>query len=544
MTTIIPAQSWYRPGHDVTIEIDGAPGGASVRVHRLDQVVWSGDVDTAGEVTIPASTLQIGGYGVTLHDADRVRAATAFDVLADAFDRPRYGFVTTLTDDAPRDEVTRFFRRMHLNLAQFYDWAYRHSQLLPPQNDYIDPLGMPRTLGAVNEMADAFRAVATLPLGYSAVYAIASDEVDRWHDVILRREDGEPYRLGEDFLVLVDAGDPRWLDHYTGQLADVMAQTSFAGFHLDQYGWPKVARTAEGRVDLTTSFVGMLERVAADVPGARLVFNNVNDFPTWATATTPQDATYIEVWSPHDSLQDLADLVTRSRRLRPDHPPLISAYLSCLAGDDAVEADGVHAAHLVMASVFAAGGTHLLLGERGHALVDPYYPRNVTLTPGAVEVLATWYDFVVRYGDLLLAPGIEEVTEFFAGGINEDVVLVGADAATKATPGTVWVRVTRMPDGGHVVHLVNLTGTDEVAWDHAKPAPVPVRRAALRVANGLAPRGALWASPDELGSTLRPLDGREAGTAAQTDALSAGQEHREFALPDLTTWAVIWLPVD
>ena len=35
------------------------------------------------------------------------------------------------------------------------------------------------------------------------------------------------------------------------------------------------------------------------------MFNNVNDFPTWVTAHSRQDAVYIEVWEPHVGLGDL-----------------------------------------------------------------------------------------------------------------------------------------------------------------------------------------------------------------------------------------------
>lgn len=536
---LVPERSWSRVGDRVKIEVRDAPEGAVLQVIRFATVVAEAP---AADGIVDLGALAHGGYGLLLIGRrGDVLESTAFDVLSDAFERPRYGFVTRMTTDAPRADAAMLSRRLHLNLVQFYDWAYRHSQLLPPTDEYLDPLGQPRALSAVNALADAYRDVGTLPLGYSAVYAIGSDEVERWEDVVLRRHDGEPYRLGEDFLVLVDPGSPQWLSHYTDQLAQTMQSTSFAGFHLDQYGWPKMASSEAGRVDLTNAFRTMLEDVRRAVPDARVIFNNVNDFPTWATATAPQDATYIEVWSPHDSLQDLSDLVTRSRRLTPHHPPIISAYLSCLTGD---EAGGVRAAKLTMAAVYGAGGTHLLLGETGHALVDPYYPRNVALSATSLDELTTWYDTVVRYGDLLLAPGIEDVTEFYTNGINEDVLLDGASMDTRAVPGSVWVRVMRLADGGHVIHLVNLTGVADVAWDSGKPTQDPLAGLALRATNALVPSGAWWMSADEEHAPLAELDGVSSSGATQTDALSAGQEHVGYTLPPLQTWGVIWLPAD
>src|SRR5690606_3168839 len=113
-----------------------------------------------------------------------------------------------------------------------------------------------------------------------------------------------------------------------------------------------------------------------------------------------------------------------------------------------------HAAGFVMATAFSHGASHLLLGEDGHALTDPYYPRNHELAEGSVDFFAAWYDFAVRYGDLLFDPAARDVTESFTGGINEDVVLTGAAFSTKADAGAVWTHVVRTPLG-LVIHLIN-----------------------------------------------------------------------------------------
>ncbi len=363
-------------------------------------------------------------------------------MLADAFERPRYGFVAAMTGEADLDAIARFARRMHLTLSQFYDWGHRHSELLPPGEHYLDPLGMERELSVVNDLCGALRAVGTLPLGYSAVYAIGHAEREEWGDALLLRADGEPYRLGEDFLLLVDPAHPRWLEHYTAMLGRALAGTAFAGFHLDQYGWPKFAVRGDGaRVDVGRSFVALIDAVRAALPEARTMFNNVNDFPTPWTAGADQDATYIEVWPPHSTLQDLGDLAARSRALRPEHPPILSAYLSVYDREPAERADA--AAALTMAAIFSHGATHLLLGEAGHALTDAYYPRNHRLADASVAFFGRWYDFLVRHGDLLLDVDLD-MTEYVTGGINSDIVFRlpdGITASTKPSParcGRAW----------------------------------------------------------------------------------------------------------
>ena len=536
MTTLIPDRAGYRPGDVVVVELEGpAPEDGELIVTRLADVVRRVPV-VAGDRAVTLGPFARGGYGVRLGSA-----TTAFDVLDDPFERPRYGFVVRLTDADRIAAVTRTFRRLHLSAAQLYDWAYRHSTLLPPTRHYVDPLGQERDLEVVNELSRSLDAAGTLPLGYSAVYAIGHDEVADWPDSVLLRTDGEPYRLGEDFLVLVDPAEPTWLEHYLAQLAGVLESTALRGFHLDQYGWPKFARRSDGeRVDLAASYARLLDAVRERMPGSRFMFNNVNDFGTAQTATTEQDASYIEVWPPHSTLDDLAILAARTRGHRPEHPPIFAAYLSCF--DREPEERAVAAAELVMATVFAAGATQLLLGEDGAALTDPYYPRHHELSPAALEAIVPWYDFAVRYGDLLYDPAALDVTEFYTGGINGDVVVeTDVPVSTKAAAGALWVRVVRSK-AGLIVHLVDLAAQSETEWDAGKtPAAT---RSGVRV--GLAPvspgERVFFATVDA--PDLVALASTGTATSEQSDALSAAQSSAWYDLPEFRVWALIFVPVD
>jgi dextranase len=538
---LIPGAASYRPGEVIAIELVAAPDveGELVVTQLLDEVA---------RVRVPSGTTRVelpglgcGGYGAALVVAGETVARTAFDILMDPFERPRYGFVATLDASADAAADAAFFRRMHLNLAQFYDWGWRHSELLPPSREYLDPLGQPRDLAVVNEVAEAFEAAGVIALGYSAVYAVSNAEIAAWQDELLLRADGEPYRLGDDFLTLVDPAGPRWLEHYCAMLARALAGTSLRGFHLDQYGWPKRALRGDGMVvDLDASYATMIDAVRAAMPQSKLIFNNVNDFGTAQTAGREQDASYIEVWPPHDELGDLGSLATRTRALRPEHPPILSAYLSCYAHDAAERADA--AAELVMATAFSHGATHLLLGEDGHALTDPYYPKNHVLPSSSHELFARWYDTAVRWGDLLFDTSQQDVTEFMTGGINNDVVFRadGVRFSTKAEPGTVWTRVVRT-SRGLVIHAINLLAQDEVKWDAGKNAVRAVAYATLTLAPVTGRERPLWIEP---GADPVPLLGATGGEDRAVDALSASQTTLDFALPPLNTWGFVYVPFD
>ena len=310
-----------------------------------------------------------------------------------------------------------------------------------------------------------------------------------------------------------------------------MAEVGFTGFHLDSYGWPKRAFRADGSIaDLNEGFATLLDHLRDDVPGGRLLFNNVNDFPTWSTAKTAQDGTYIEVWAPHSTLGHLGGLVERARAFR-NVTPILAAYLSVYATAETDAADAT--ARLTMATIFSHGGTHLLNGEDGVLLIDPYYPKNHTAAESTGTLMRDWYDFLVRYGDLLLDPAAVDVTRSYTGGINEDLIVEsGADAAvevrTDPIPGTVWLRVVRTPRG-LVLHFINLTDQDEIGWDTPKRPVTPVSGLTLRALRTLATETPLAAGPDG-DHALQPL------------AVTADDLYDTITLPALGAWTMVFLP--
>ena len=130
--------------------------------------------------------------------------ATAFDVLPDWTVFPRYGF---LSDFSPGrgdiSETIESLARYHLNGLQFYDWQYRHDCLVPPQPEYLDPLGRRLSLRTVERFITAAHAHGLAAMPYLAVYA-ASAEYWRAHpEAALYNSEGQPIPFGENFLGLM-----------------------------------------------------------------------------------------------------------------------------------------------------------------------------------------------------------------------------------------------------------------------------------------------------------------------------------------------------
>jgi dextranase len=446
-------------------------------------------------------------------------------VLTNPAERLRYGFVASYAPGRDPEAVTRLFRRLHISAAQFYDWAYRHADLVGPAV-YDDPLGQPVSLDTVIRMAAALREAGTAPIGYAAVYGVGDGEWAQWQHAALLRADGEPYSLA-DFLRIVDPAHPEWLAHFTADLRKAADAVGFAGFHLDQYGFPRRAVRPDGiRVDLAESFATLIEAVRRALPDKVLIFNNVNDFPVWTTALRAQDVTYTEPWEPHEGLADLAAIATRARLLAPNRPAVLAAYQTAYAHQPAATAEATN--RLTMATLFSHGATQLLAGEGGNVLVDPYYVRNHPAEPSTLDMLARWYDFLVAAGDLLLAPGSADITRAVTGALNDEIdghadgVAIGHDAV----PGAIWRRVVETRHG-QVVHLINLTVQSETGWDTAKADPPPVSGLTLRVR---------LIGPDL--PVVRVGD-PDRGPAFTPVPVTADGTHAVAELPPLRAWQVV-----
>ena len=520
MSELLPTKATFLLGEPVVIEARQLVEPERLSIWRLTEQVAEADV-TPGGAFAEFGPLPAGGYGVESSGGAR----TAFDVLADPMQRLRYGFVSDYAPGRDAQAVVDNARRLHLNAIQFYDWMYRHADLLPPGDEFEDALDRKVSLATVRALANGLRAAGSLPLGYAAVYAVGAEHWDEWSDEGLFHADGSPWMLA-DFLWNVDPASERWLRHFTEDLRRATAEVGFAGFHLDQFGAPKRAARADGRVvDLAEAFPRLIEGVRSALPDARLVFNNVNDFPTWATAGAPQDAIYIEVWSPHDGLGHLAGLVAKARALAPEKPVSLAAYLSSYVRDDVT---AVQAMRLELATVFSHGATCLLHGEADAILTDPYYVRHERMDAAGYAVAKHYYDFAVRYGDILFDRGCVDVTRTHSGGENKEVrVAAASPVATDCTAGAIWARVIDT-DRRQTVSLIDLSAQTETAWDERKVAAAPAT--GVSVAFERVVRRAptyYFASPED-------------SPAAQRLEPRADGGHDIVVVPEFSTWALVW----
>ena len=133
---ITPCLCSFPVGKEISLSVDvSCEALMELRVYKLDELVFEDGFQLVAGTTclhIPAMSA-CGGYGVecTFHGADdEVEAHTAFVVGPSPV--VRYGFSC---DFSPGHDVSTeidAFLKMHIDTIQFYDWSYRHDDLVAP----------------------------------------------------------------------------------------------------------------------------------------------------------------------------------------------------------------------------------------------------------------------------------------------------------------------------------------------------------------------------------------------------------------------------
>ncbi len=491
----------YQPNEEVT---GTAPGAGLISILHLGVSVSTSHCN--GNFNL--GTFPEGGYSLVWSDGSDSRSSS-FEVLTSPWDRVRYGFVAEFSDKVATSDYVNWAKKLHFTAVQFYDWAWRHEIPTTDKTHYDDPLGQEISTAKIKELISGYNGIGSTSCGYVAVYAVDLEGWTRWNQAGLYDVLGKPYQLGDDFLRILDPADPIWLEHLITQLRKVN-EFGFPGFHLDQYGYPRIAMRADGNmVDLTEQFPKMLKEIVKSLPDCKHIFNNVNDYPTWATAQTDQDATYIEVWDPHSTYGNLADLVTKARVLNPKMPVILSAYLAPFSSINSAEelAEANASFELAFASITSGGASHLIAGGDGRVLYHAYYVTNYLSSGSTLDVFQNYFDFTVAAGDLLYDPTRVDVSRIDAFGVNTDIQFTSeSPCSPEALPGHLWIRIYR-GETGATFHIINLLDQKDSIWNTPKAAISGAITLTISVdAAGFANQASVGCASDGAVFELQPLE--------------------------------------
>lgn len=434
---------------------------------------------------------KMAGYSARLLIDSDFQAATAFDVLASWTDFPRYGFLSDFSASRSDPETAlKKLTRFHVNGLQFYDWQYRHDQLLAPTEEYIDPLGRAMSLPIVRNLVDTAHKYGMAAMPYLAIYAASADFWRAHPDWALYDEAGNPIAFGENFLGLMDpSANSSWSQHLLNEGTRTLQGIAFDGLHIDQYGDPKQAWNANHvSVDIPQAFVDFIQSASDQHPEKTILFNAVGNWPVEALAKSAVNFMYIEVWPPDLEYRRLAEIVLNAVRLSHGKTVVIAHYLPANRPANNLLADAV---------ILACGGTRIELGEEARLLSDPYFPKHEEISPDMYSELRKLADFTVRDGEWL-RPYILSTVEKEAWSESElNPKFISIDESIM----TVARRHPKML----VVQIVNFSGLDSrQQWDVAHVAPIPRQNILVKIQMSKQPAQILWDSPEQQG--LQAMD--------------------------------------
>ena len=497
-----PAKPWFKPGSAAGIEVEVAAKRSMrarlvIELLDLDQVVVQAERDVRlavgrsrrrVEIALPADARRGYGLRLTIVGSDGAPLAGA-DAAVEALDgwwqSPRHAAVTRFASPAATSAAVRAFRDWHVTVVQDYDWMYRHYRYSPPPRDRLPGKAFDDTLGrrvshvAVRAGIRAGHEVGIATLAYGSVYGAEREYVERHPDERVFDETGRPISLGETFYINDLRPDRPWRRRLLAEYGMAVRRFGFDGVHMDTYGPPHNAFSAEGQpIDFAALYPGLIadgaRAVAAARPGARVLFNCVEGFPLGTVGDSPAAAVYLELWPPDERYANLVRWIERARMAGRGRAVVIAAYLSCLRirGDDPAARPGaVEAVVLLTSLITTAGAYHHVLAEDNRVLVEGYYPEARRLRASEARELRAASVFGARYVHLLSAP--DAVVEAPDG-----IEILAADGTpipwnAKPEAGAVWARATRLADGSRVLQLVDLSSQPDDRWD-ALRAPVEI----------------------------------------------------------------------
>jgi dextranase len=429
---------------------------------------------------------QLAGYSARLEIIPgNISVATAFDILSSWTDFPRYGFLTDFSASrADPDSALKKLARFHINGLQFYDWQYRHDQLLSSTETYIDPLGREMSLASVRGLVQAAHRYGMAAMPYLAIYA-ASAEFWRSHpDWALYDQAKAPIAFGDDFLGLMDPsrGSP-WSRHLLNEGRRAVEAIPFDGLHVDQYGDPKQAWNSQGNfVNLPQAFVDFVQAASDQHPDQTILFNAVGNWPIEVLAESAVDFLYIEVWPPDFEYRHLAAIVLNAIHRSHGKAVVIALYLPANRPANNLLADAV---------ILACGGTRIELGEAARLLSDPYFPKHEEISPILLSELRKLSDYLVRNGEWLrpYALSADEREKWSQGELNSAFI---------STEDTLWTVARNYPKT-LVIQLVNFASLDShQRWDAAHEAPLPCQEVVVRIQIPQRPAQVLWDYPERI----------------------------------------------
>ncbi len=300
-------RAFYRTGEPISI---GAlpPGTARVVASLAGGTITEAQFDAKADF----SDLGAGTYAIQASDGSGALLGEEFTTVGPhQGERPVHGFATSFGEDdvAP---VLDWHRALRSTVVQIYDWMASYTEPLGPESGWEDPSHRPVSFGALRSLSAGLGELGAIAHAYAPVYAVGNAFADAHPELLMYEGGGDAIRF-LDQIVLADPGNADWQLHFVSAYGAAADRIGFEGFHVDTYGYPRVAYTAAGDpIDLRLAYASFLRFVRTARATDLISFNQVNGVPNAAVVAAEPSFRYCEIWPPNNRWRHFEGLLDRS----------------------------------------------------------------------------------------------------------------------------------------------------------------------------------------------------------------------------------------
>ena len=394
-------------------------------------------------------------------------SSIAIDVSSNWKKFPRYGYLSAYpyTNDTDRQQLFTALNRYHLNGLQFYDVNHKHHDPLAgtlhqPDTIWNDIANRPTYLSTVLPYIDLAHASNMMAMNYNLLYgayqstAVADGVLPQWgiysdqnHQNLIT------YNLPASWasnLQVENSADTGWQNYLFVNEKRLFQTLPFDGWHVDQLGSQGTVYDYNGQqVDLAASFGSYLQHASAKL-GLPLVMNAVTNYGQQQISTAPVEFLYTEVWPPYTTYNDLVTLIHNNNQYGNNNlATVLAAYMD--RGISGSPGNFNEAAVLLTdATIFAAGGSHIEMGE--HLLGNEYFPNeNLSMSCDLQQSLVKYYDFMTAYENLLRDSISSSPVSIQSTG--------NLPLSNTASTGSIWTISTQ------IFQFINLANANTLNWN-------------------------------------------------------------------------------
>lgn len=497
------------------------------------------------ELIIPGKDEGFKGYGADAYIYENGillgSISTAFDVV-DSYKRAiRYGFLSDFySHELGMLKDLENICKLHLNVVQFYDWMYRHDELVPPQNEYMDLMGRTLSLEVVKEKIEACHKYGMKAIAYGAVYAAAKDFYETHRDWAFYDSNNNVLSFINIFYIMNIAEESPWHNHIIKQYKNAICELHFDGIHMDTYGFPKTAVSMLGNsqklVYIDELLPVLIENTKRELsmlkPEVCIIFNNVGNWPVKAVAGTDQEAVYIEVWSPYERYHHLVSIIKDAKLHGGNKPVVLAAYMKPFIAEDTSVEEAQFSTLFATAAIVSCGAFQLILGEDKGILTQGYYVDYTKLQDKFFLIIRKYYDFIVRYSNIFYDSSLVDVSMTHIGGDNLEYVFGNVSYSSYGEANKVWT-IVKENKNFKSISLINLVGNNDDYWNRGKTSPVEINNIEVSIQIDKNVKNAFTASPDANMGKEEMLD------FTIVDGIRG--RNMVIKIPELYIWRILWI---